>query len=269
MAHKCTLIDVGNSTLKAITIEVNTAQQTVNVLSPLNVHQNIEQWFASQPAIESSQKVWFASVRGDDENLHIVDFLHQHGIAGEQITTSAEAFGVKNSYAQVSKMGVDRWLAMLGADLLSEGNCVVADAGTALTVDALVAHQHVGGWISPGLQLAKDAVTGSTRRVFQDPKQHHQLVFGNDTEECLALGCMAQLYGTLMAAISVMQRQQSNFTFIVSGGDVDLITSISKTLPLSQSVIYKPNVVILGLLRFALTDFPVKTVQKTAQSLVI
>ncbi|MDM7861418.1 type III pantothenate kinase [Alteromonas sp. ASW11-36] len=269
MAHRCSLIDVGNSTLKAVTLEVTAIEEAVAVISPIRAYEDIEQWLGAQNNDGHHHKVWFASVRDDPENQRIHDFLHQHGMLCEQVNTSEEAFGIKNSYAQVSKMGVDRWLALLGAELLSDGDCLVADAGTALTVDALIDKQHVGGWISPGLQLAKDAVTGNTRRVFQDPQAYQQLAFGNDTEQCLALGCMAQLYGTLMVATQVMQQQQTDFTLIISGGDAPLIKSISNKLPLPQSFIYTPNIVILGLLRFALADHPLKSVQKTAQSLVI
>ena len=42
-------------------------------------------------------------------------------------------------------MGVDRWLAILGAAKLTDKPFAVIDAGTAVTVDFVADGQHLGG----------------------------------------------------------------------------------------------------------------------------
>jgi type III pantothenate kinase len=48
-----------------------------------------------------------------------------------------EAAGVRCAYAEPARLGADRWAALLGARGLTEGACLVADAGSALTLDAM------------------------------------------------------------------------------------------------------------------------------------
>ncbi len=72
----------------------------------------------------------------------------------ERITTRRVAAGVVNGYADPSLLGVDRWLAVIGAYQRVQGACVVADIGTAATVDVVAADgRHRGGYIVPGPQL--------------------------------------------------------------------------------------------------------------------
>src|SRR5690606_10190969 len=48
-----------------------------------------------------------------------------------------KAFGVTNGYRNPRRMGVDRWVAMIGARAEFTGALCVVDAGTAVTIDAL------------------------------------------------------------------------------------------------------------------------------------
>ena len=48
-----------------------------------------------------------------------------------------EAFGVRNAYRQPRKLGVDRWVALLGARAETRAAVCVVDAGTAVTIDAM------------------------------------------------------------------------------------------------------------------------------------
>ena len=71
--------------------------------------------------------------------------------------------GVKINYADVTRLGVDRWLAMLGAFERSKGPCIVIDSGTAFTLDILNEDgMHLGGYILPGLWLMKESLTCKT-----------------------------------------------------------------------------------------------------------
>ena len=76
------------------------------------------------------------------------------------------AAGVINGYAEPSRLGVDRWLALLAARQLCPGNLVVVDAGTAITLDLLSGDgRHLGGYILPGVERQAQSLWGGTSRV--------------------------------------------------------------------------------------------------------
>ena len=77
--------------------------------------------------------------------------------------SAAEGFGVTNSYRQPRKLGVDRWVAMIGARAFSRKALCIVDAGTAVTIDALDSSgQHLGGQILPGIHLMNNALAEDT-----------------------------------------------------------------------------------------------------------
>ncbi len=83
--------------------------------------------------------------------------------------TSAAAAGVRNSYAEPSRMGVDRWLVMLAAYNKCRQACCIVDCGSAITVDYLSADgQHQGGYIIPGLRLMSRSLLANTAEVIVD-----------------------------------------------------------------------------------------------------
>ena len=65
-----------------------------------------------------------------------------------------EMSGVRNGYEEFERLGLDRWLAMLGGFHLASGACLVLDFGTAVTADFIA-----GGWrASRWIHLSGDAV---------------------------------------------------------------------------------------------------------------
>ncbi len=71
--------------------------------------------------------------------------------------------GITNGYNDPSKLGIDRWLAILGAATQFKGqNLCVFNCGTAITMDIVTANgEHQGGLIFPGVQLLHRAVTNT------------------------------------------------------------------------------------------------------------
>jgi len=91
------------------------------------------------------------------------------GMAVAFATTQAEQAGVRNSYAEPARMGVDRWMVMLAAWRDCQQACCIVDCGSAITVDYLSAEgQHQGGYIMPGLRLLKASLLANTAQVKVD-----------------------------------------------------------------------------------------------------
>jgi type III pantothenate kinase len=88
----------------------------------------------------------------------------------EFVACTAERFGVRCAYAEPSRLGVDRWIAVLAAHSRAAGAACVIDAGTAVTFDAVDGTgAHLGGLILPGPHLLATALDRSTSDIGATP----------------------------------------------------------------------------------------------------
>jgi len=90
------------------------------------------------------------------------------GLRAPQFVHSARASaGVRNAYSEPWRLGVDRWVSLIGARFEHPGQalCIVA-AGTAVTIDLLDAEGwHRGGTIIPGPQLMVESLLEHTAGI--------------------------------------------------------------------------------------------------------
>ncbi len=165
------------------------------------------------------------SVRADSTLQDIATWVRQRWNIELRIAeVSASCGGVKNSYADVSRMGIDRWLAMVAAFAQAQGGCVVVDAGTALTVDLLRADgNHWGGYILPGLNMMADALEQNTGIRLRNRQFSGCISPGTSTEEAVLQGGLASAIALIGAAIDSLCASGQKITVYVSGGDAELI----------------------------------------------
>jgi type III pantothenate kinase len=77
-----------------------------------------------------------------------------------------EMAGVRNGYEEFERLGLDRWLALLGGFHLAAGACLVLDFGTAVTADFVAGDgEHLGGFICPGMPLMRNQLRTHTRKI--------------------------------------------------------------------------------------------------------
>lgn len=191
------------------------------------------------PALPEVEQVIVASVA---TNARLHGLLEQH--YGQQRVTWLEAPlldypDFKHCYKHPQRLGVDRWLAMLGVRKYSQQQALVIDAGTALTVDAFDAsNQHLGGYIVPGLVLAEQALFRSTEKVnnYQDENKSTIMYLGQDTLSCVAQGLLRQR----LALVQSVQQQYSDFSLFITGGDGKLLAQQLQSL-------YYRNLVLDGM----------------------
>jgi type III pantothenate kinase len=78
----------------------------------------------------------------------------------------AHAAGVTCAYRDPSQLGVDRWLAVIGAWHRAKRAACVVSSGTATTVDAVDANGlHLGGLIVAGLDLMEESLLRRTSDI--------------------------------------------------------------------------------------------------------
>ncbi len=190
----------------------------------------------------SVTSVALACVATPDVEKKISNWAQQRfGVAVVVARVQRHFAGVEVAYQELSHLGVDRWLAMLGAWSLRPSAAIVIDAGSAITVDYLSAHgQHEGGLIVPGLNLMRKALYQNTSSVKVPalglPAEWEP---GVDTMPCVANGLAAMASGFLSAVV----QKRSGANVILTGGDADAL------LPyFDVSVESRPQLVLEGLM---------------------
>ncbi len=182
-------------------------------------------------------RVRVCSVRSADENQLIALRLERKlQVAPEFATPCREVGGLLNGYVNPESLGVDRWLAMLGARIHASGPLIVADAGTALTVDCISADgQHLGGYILPGREQMLQALNQNTQRVRVDNSRNEvRLQPGRDTASCVSAAATAAARGCVLAAAAALP---ANSQLILCGGDAAWLAAACADVPLAQRLV--------------------------------
>ncbi len=143
------------------------------------------------------------------------------------LRTPASACGVSNAYAEPQRLGVDRFLAMVAAHAAHRAPCVLASAGTALALDALMADgRHLGGLIAPGVRLMQQSLLDATARV-RPQRPGAILELADNTADAVTSGCW-------QAAAALIERFTTHMlpllgaapTLILDGGDAPQLASL-------------------------------------------
>jgi type III pantothenate kinase len=134
------------------------------------------------------------------------------------LRTPAEACGVRNAYPEPTRLGVDRFLAMVAARAEGLAPCVLAGVGTALTLDALTADgQHLGGLIAPGPQLMQQSLLGATARVHVE-RPGTVLEAADNTPDAVASGCWQAAAALIERFVAHMSPSLGGAPLLILGG---------------------------------------------------
>ena len=107
-------------------------------------------------------------VAGEGVKRRVEEQLELWDLTPRWVVSSAQACGVTNGYDHPNRLGVDRWVALIGARqrvlaLGAQRPALVVMVGTAVTVDALDASgRFLGGLILPGFGLMLRALEMGT-----------------------------------------------------------------------------------------------------------
>lgn len=152
---------------------------------------------------------------------------------------SSTVSGVSCGYTEPETLGIDRWLAVVAAYQRYLGPVLVVDAGSAITID-LIGPQgvHLGGYISPGLRLMREALWQGTAKVQVDRVESlNMLVPGTCTQDAVNRGC-------LLAVVATIEKLASQYpaSIVITGGDA---TVVAEALSLTSD--HVPDLVLDGL----------------------
>lgn len=151
------------------------------------------------PTVIGPGTVLISSVADAGQLKRLEDFCGSRwGLSPWRLSSLASQGEVNNAYDDPSKLGVDRWLAIVGAVAHHGKPVVIWDLGTAATLDAVDENgQHLGGMIYPGPRTMLNALRSETRLTVPGRLADAATAPGRSTRECIENGVLAAQVGAL------------------------------------------------------------------------
>ncbi len=199
-----------------------------------------------------------SNVAGEGVRTALQQALEHYGIAPLWVRGCDEQCGVKSSYANPAQLGADRWAGLIAAWHLygNAGNtgsadkagraCVVVNAGTTMTVDALSSEGvFLGGVILPGLDLMRTSLEHGTAQLKRQPGVF--AFFPDNTADAIMSGALNAAAGAIDRMRDyVAQSGEGEALIVLSGGAAGLIQP-----RLNLKVELVDNLVLEGVLEIA------------------
>ena len=129
---------------------------------------------------------------------------------------------IRNDYDPPSSLGADRLASAEAAYRMCQSACIIVDAGTAVTVDAVSADGvFLGGAILPGLGLCADALARGTALLPRvSLEETGGLAIGQSTEAGISSGVLLGVAGAIDRLVAEMASEFGGCdNLYITGGD--------------------------------------------------
>lgn len=218
------LVDIGNSRVKWARLAQGVLAEQH---AAAHAGWSTEDWRANLFGAEPATRVLASTVAGGASAAALREAARRAtGREAEFVATRREAAGVRNGYAEARLLGVDRWLAVIGAYRRLRGACVVADAGTAMTIDVVAADgQHGGGFIVPGPALMVSSLLDGTSDLVAHRSSSPRGTaagFADNTRDAIERGCRVALAALVdRCVVDATNATGAQPTLLLTGGAAD------------------------------------------------
>ena len=248
-------IDVGNTRLKWALYDRPHTQ--ANVLAQgAEFLENIET-LADGPwaSLAAPTHMLGCVVAGDAVKRRVQEQMELWDISPQWVISSAEEAGISNGYDHPTRLGSDRWVAMVGARhrMLAQGilkPLVVVMVGTAVTVEAIDQHgKFLGGLILPGHGIMLRALESGTAGLHVPTGEVRP--FPTNTSDALTSGGTYAIAGACERMVHHLQEHTGMVPHCVMTGGAGwkMAPSMAIQFELVDSLIFD------GLLKLAQTRF--------------
>jgi len=239
------LLDMGNTRLKVAAWQPGQGLGAVQAWThgAVDFAPLLQRWLAG---VQAGDACWLASVAGSELTAAVAEALASRGNPAVRARPRAECAGVRIAYAEPSRLGVDRFLALLAAHARGDGPWLLVSAGSALTVDLIDAGgRHRGGLIAPSPEHMRSALAARFPALAFAGGEAGD--FAGDTADALASGSIG-------AAAGLVERSHRKATrllgmaprVLLSGGGSQRLASA-----LELDVELAPALVLEGLAVYA------------------
>ena len=261
------LIDIGNTRVKWLLVQGSENISKRVQAKAISHHQDfsvaIESCFGngsefarlmSSALLSMPEEILVSNVAGKQAMTVLSDFANKNWQKEVRfLPVEREQLGIRNSYKVLSELGVDRWIAVLGArQVFPKGDVVIINCGTAITVDVLNAEDcFLGGAILPGFQLAVRSLSKTDGIDKFEPSSINKPM-GVRTSECVQLGVISASVGGVDFIVDKVKQELANefVNILLSGGAAELFLSATRL-----ECEYDANVIMRGLNRIIECDY--------------
>lgn len=204
------------------------------------------------------QCVIISNVAGAAHAEKLEHLLKPYHLPTNWVKASAQACNVINGYTEPEALGTDRWAALIAAWHIQHAPCIVVNAGTAVTVDALTQTadgkgEFLGGLILPGLNLMQASLGMATAQLPKhDAIQNFSAntiadIFARTTTQAIHAGALNAVSGAITRMAIALKNKSGQAPFIVlSGGNAAIIQNDLAESVTNETVIVD-NLVLTGL----------------------
>jgi type III pantothenate kinase len=200
----------------------------------------VDNWLISRVE-ESRASAWLVSVVGGEIATRVRALIARRVLPVHAVGDPRNAMGLRLAYAEPTRFGVDRWLAILAARSLGEGAVLVAGVGSALTIDAVKADgSHQGGLITAPPEAARAALIARAPRL---------VVEGGQVQRFAANTADAIISGSVLSACALIERSAMELAEI-DGSDLKIVLTgggAPALRPWLMPHLHHPDLVLEGL----------------------
>lgn len=218
------LIDCGNTRLKWCSAESG-------VLSAINsafyeAPEDMARRIVEAKSMGNVSRCLFASVKSESFNSDLASAIEELADVSVESVFVQHRESLKLAYRDVSQMGVDRYLNLLGAQALGLESALVVSGGTAVTFDAYRCGEHLGGAIFPGFGLLGRVLSRDTGKIKEVVDPSLDDLFARSTREAISAGVINGYAGAVAHIVAQMKTGlPADAPLILTGGDADRVSS--------------------------------------------
>ena len=227
------VLDIGNSRTKwaIFNPDGKISQQGFFVNAELSQAQAPVAW-------KNCSRAVVASVAHPQVEASVADLLKAFAISADWLKSQAQSCGLKNGYQSPDKLGIDRWSAMVAGwkNYAHQDTCLVVNAGTALTIDAIYQAEFIGGKIAPGLVMLQQAFSHQTALVSSDHGVYQD--FPRNTADASYSGALNAMAGAVLIQFNKLAELANKTPVLVlAGGDAALLAPLLQDLGMSLQLV--------------------------------
>ena len=153
--------------------------------------------------------VAIASVASPETTAFFIDFFKAANVRVISGDMKGLPLKLARGFTQKNKIGADRLANAMAAIALKKHPCVIADFGTALTVDAVNGDgEFIGGMILPGMATLLRAMHQNTARLpeLEVPQKPFEKFFGQNTKDAMLAGVEHGYRGLVRETVQTLQQ---------------------------------------------------------------
>jgi len=246
-------VDVGNTRLKWAVYDAPRPGATLHAQGA-EFLENIDK-LAEGPwsALARPQRMLGCAVAADAVKRRVEEQMEElWDVPAQWVFSSAAEAGLTNGYDHPTRLGADRWVAMIGAwhRMLGRGSprpLVVVMVGTAVTVEAVDATgRFLGGFILPGHGIMLRALESGTAGLHVPTGEVRE--FPTNTSDALTSGGTYAIAGAVERMVQHVRRHcgAEPACFMTGGAGWKMAPSMSVEFELVESLIFDGLLEIAG-----------------------